>query len=127
MEYLINVGLTFVPEAVILLFLYVLAVQVVQRVDYFKQQDRDIKRTILRPSLYAMLAISLFLAMTTKSITYKNVTFDEQAESRQIEQLNAQKHSKTETLVIKDATKPIEGKTDEEFDDMVEFNNDGRD
>jgi len=74
-----------------------------------------------------MLAISLFLAMTTKSITYKNVTFDEQAESRQIEQLNAQKHSKTETLVIKDATKPIEGKTDEEFDDMVEFNNDGRD
>jgi hypothetical protein len=65
--------------------------------------------------------------MMNPSITYKHQPFDQEREAQKVEQLNAAKHSKGNDLVIKDDAKPIVGVPDEEFDNLVEFNNDGRD
>jgi len=125
MDYLINVALGFGPDAIALVVLYFIANAVLKRLPQTKHANYKKKYT--RPIFGGLLLLSLVYNMMQPGITYKNVTFDEAAESRQIEQLNEQKHSKTETLVISDDSKPIEGVGDEEFDDMVEFNNDGRD
>lgn len=125
MDYLINIALGFIPTAIALVVLYFISNAVCKRWD--KTKHMNYKKKYTRPALGALLAINLVLTAMNPGITYKHVTFDEGAESRQIEMLNEQKHSKTETLVIKDDTKPIEGISDDKFDDMVEFNNDGRD
>lgn len=125
MEYLINVGLGFGPEAIALVIIYFIANMVLKRLPQTKHVNYKKKYT--NPALFALLGISLVLAMTNQSITYKHQPFDQARETQHIEQLNAQKHSKTEKLVIKDDAKPIKGVDENEFDDMVEFNNDGRD
>lgn len=125
MEYLINVALGFVPPAITIAMIYVVANIVLKRLPQTKHVDYKKKYT--NPAAGVALAIALVLAMTNQSITYKHQPHDQARETQHIEQLNAQKHSKTETLVIKDDAKPIKGVNENEFDDMVEFNNDGRD
>jgi hypothetical protein len=124
MEYLINVALGFVPSAIIILLVYVVLCEIMKRQEYFK--GRKMYKEY-RPYLFAGLALSLVIHAMNPAITYKHQTFDQVREEQKVEQLNTAKHSKGDELVIKDDAKPIVGVPDGEFDNLVEFNNDGRD
>lgn len=124
MDYLINVALGFVPSALIILLVYVVLCEIMKRMEYFRGRK---VYSEYRTALFASLAISLALNMSNPSITYKHQTFDQVREEQKVEQLNTAKHSTGDELVIKDDAKPIEGMSDDEFNNMVKFDNDGRD
>lgn len=112
MEYLINVGLSFTPQLVFGLVVWVLASEIMNRCEIFKDRKNYKKN---RFYLFIFLAVSLILSATSPSITYKHETFDSARESYQIEQLNQQEHERTD-LIIKDRSRPDAGMSKEEWD-----------
>jgi|AntRauTorcE11898_2_1112593.scaffolds.fasta_scaffold16756_2 hypothetical protein len=126
MEYLINVGLGFIPALTIGIVLYLFAVVILKNIKIKQLKGVNVTYYANR-ALGLFLAANLAITMMNPSITYKHQPFDQEREAQKVEQLNAAKHSKGNDLVIKDDAKPIVGVPDEEFDNLVEFNNDGRD
>jgi hypothetical protein len=111
MEYLINVGLAFVPHLISGLFIWVVASEVMKRMAMFK--GTAVYRSTAK-CVGVYLSVMLAVALTSPSITYKHQTFDRVHNDYQIE-LIKQQQQRTD-LFIEDRTRPDAGMTQEEWD-----------